>query len=191
MFKTIKESVDCARHYRDQRKTWRSARTVGELAQRGAAWARGELGAHPSGYDVPDPETKVLLPCLARANEAGFFTYQSQPGGVWHEDGQTVEARAFVNGFLERDRLDSFRAVMASGGMLVLDSLVHDEPLLRYSEWGEVGGQWRRRNESSLNHVSGEARAALADAADLTVIDTRWGRNDALWACLDDWAAVR
>lgn len=191
MFRAIKEGLDWARHDRSQRRQWRSARTLGELGQRGAAWARGDLGAHPSGYGVPAAETESLLPVLARANEAGFFTYQSQPGGTYVEDGQAVDSRAFVEGFLERDLLEPFRAVMGGRGLLVLDSLTHDEPLLRHSERGEAGGRWRARADGSLSHLSSRACAALADAADLTVIDLVWGRGPVLWACLDRWAAGR
>lgn len=175
-------------------KTWRGAQTVPELGRHGAAWCRGELGAHPSGYDVPDPETVPMLPVLARANDAGFFTYQSQQGGRFEEsvDGVT-EAKAFVQGFLERVELEEFRCHLESAGMLVLDSMVDDEPTLRYCdrEGAEVGGTWRARSESHLHHISSIARGSLADAADLYVLDVVWCRNDALWAALDRWAASR
>jgi hypothetical protein len=178
-------------YYRQQRRQWREAKSVDELGQCGAQWARGELGAHPGGYDVPDAETEPLLPVLARANAAGFFTYQSQPGGTFSEDEQLVETRAFVEGFLDRAKLHTFRAVMESAGMLVLDSLVHDEPLVRYSEWGEVGGRGKPRYDDSIRYVSGAASRAIADAADLVVIDVVWRREHALWDALDSWAASR
>jgi hypothetical protein len=188
MFDKIKGSLDDMRYYAGLRREWRRATTVPELAERGARWCRGELGAHPSGYDVPDAETSALLPVLARANEAGFFTYQSQPGGVFHEDGQTVRTRAFVDGFLERERVEGFRAVMGASGLLVLDSLAHDEPTVFYEHAGMVGGRWKERREGYLDHISDAARRSLADAADLTVIDTCWAREELLWTALDSWS---
>lgn len=189
----LKEAWEWSKHYRDQRRQWREAQTVRELGERGARWARGELGAHPSGYDVPDPETVPMLPVLARANEAGFFTYQSQQGGRFEEgaDG-VVEAKAWVQGYLERSELEEFRRHLEGAGMLVLDSMTDDEPTVRYLDREEeVGGTWRARRDDSLSHVSSAACDALADAADLYVLDVVWCRNDALWIALDGWAASR
>lgn len=185
----IREGIDEARYYRGQRREWMSARSLPELGERGARWAAGKLGAHPGGYDVPAPETEALLPVIQRANEAGFFTYQSQPGGEWDTPDGHEEARAFVEGFLERSALEGFRRHMEGAGMLVLDSMAHDEPLVRYNGSDECGGRWRARADGSMNHISSAARASLASAADLTVIDTEWGRNDVLWPALDSWAA--
>lgn len=186
----LKETLEWSRHYRRQRKIWREANTVAELAERGARWCEGTLGAHPGGYDIPAPETKVLLPVLQRANKAGFFTHQSQPGGAWDTHEGHVEHRAFVEGFLERDLLEGFRQHLEGAGMLVLDSMTHDEPLVRY-DGDEVGGRWKARTDSFISHVSSKACNALADAADLSVIDTVWARSDALWDALDRWAASR
>lgn len=165
-----------------------------ELGRYGAAWCRGELGVHPSGYDVPDPETVPMLPVLAHANDAGFFTYQSQQGGRFEEgpDG-VVEAKAFVQGFLERADLEEFRSYLEGAGMVVMDSMTNDEPTLRYldREGAEIGGTWRARSEDSMYNISSAARDVLADAADLYVLDVVWCRNDALWAALDRWAASR
>lgn len=193
IFEKIRQGIDEARYYRQQRAHWRQARTVSELGERGARWARGELGAHPNGYDVPDPETVPMLPVLARANDAGFFTYQSQQGGRFEEgpDG-LVETKAWVQGYLERSALQEFRRHLEGAGMLVLDSMIDDEPTVRYLDREEeVGGTWRARRDDSLSHVSSAACNALADAADLYVLDVVWCRNDALWQALDEWSASR
>lgn len=191
---TVREVLGRVRYHWEGRKAWREAQTVPELGRYGAAWCRGELGTHPSGYDVPDPETVPMLPVLARANDAGFFTYQSQQGGRFEEgaDG-VVEAKAFVQGYLERADLEEFRRHLEGAGMLVLDSMTNDEPTLRYcdNDWGEVGGTWCARHDDSLNHVSSAACDSLADAADLYVLDVVWCRKDALWIALDEWAASR
>lgn len=185
----LKESLDWARHYRELRRRWREATTVQELGERGAAWARGELGAHPSGYDVPDAETEPLLPLLARVNAAGFFTHQSQPGGRWEIDGVLAEQRAFVSGYLARADLPEFRRHLEGAGMLVLDTLTHDEPLSK--EDGEVvtGGRWTTNH--ALSHISSAAQRDLDDAANLDVIDLVWCRENALWDALEAWVASR
>lgn len=190
MFGKIKESFSDMRYYAGLRREWRRATTVPELGERGAAWCRGELGAHPYGYDTPMLETKTLLPVLQRANEAGLFTYQSQPGGAWDTNEGHVEQRAFVEGFLERDQLEGFRQCLESAGMLVLDSLAHDEPLVRYDGEDEVGGRNVARIDGYMNHISSAARRSLRDAADLSVIDLVWGRERALWDALDRWVAA-
>lgn len=181
--------VDDLRYYAGLRREWRRARTLPELSERGARWARGELGAHPSGYDVPDRETTSLLPYLARANEAGFFTDQSQPGGRWWINGVLVEQRAFVSGYLARTDLLEFRRHLEGAGMLVLDSLVHHEPLTKEDGVVVTGGRWT--TETMLQHVSSAALRDLDQAAMLDVIDTTWGREMTLWQALDAWSASR
>lgn len=117
----LKETWEDAKYYWGQRRDWRQAQNLDDLALRSARWARGELGSHPSGYDVPDPETTPLLPSLARVNAAGLFTHQSQPGGRWEINGVMVEQRAFVSGYLARVDMLEFRRHLEGAGMLVLD----------------------------------------------------------------------
>lgn len=185
----LKEAWEWSKHYRAQRRRWLEASSVEQLALRGSQWARGELGAHPGGYDIPAAETESLLPVLARANEAGFFTHQSQPGGRWDEDGVIAEQRAFVSGYLARVDLLEFRRYLEGAGMLVLDSLTHDEPLSK--EDGEVvtGGRWTTTN--IFSHISSAAQHDLDKAANLDVIDTVWCRERALWDALEAWASSR
>lgn len=183
--------MEWSRHYRRQRKIWREATSVEELAERGARWCAGELGAHPYGYDVPDAETCQLLPVLAHANRAGFFTFQSQPGGIWEAPGEHIEQRAFVSGYLSRVDMLSFREHLEGAGMLVLDSLVHDEPLTKVNGEVVTGGNWKPRVEDDFQHISAAAHRDLSKAASLEVIDLVWGRGDALWNALERWAATR
>jgi hypothetical protein len=185
----LKETLNRATHYWANRRQWREATTVQELGERGAAWARGELPAHPGGYDVPDPETESLLPILARANAAGLFTHQSQPGGRWEINGVLVEQRAFVSGFLARDELPEFRRHLEGAGMLVLDGLLHEEPLSKEDGVVVTGGRWT--NDYCLMHLSSAAHRNLDDAADLDVIDLVWCRENALWDALEGWMASR
>jgi hypothetical protein len=185
----LKETLDWAKHYRQQRRRWREARSVEELGQRGAEWMRGELGAHPGGYDVPAAETEPLRPVLARANAAGFFTDQSQPGGRWVEHVGLVEQRAFVSGFLARDDLLEFRRHLEGAGMLVLDSMTHDEPLSKEDGVVVTSGRWKVCRDFS--HISSAASRDLDQAACLDVIDVVWCRENALWDALDGWAASR
>lgn len=189
----IRYALDVAvgdrRYYAGLRREWRRARTLPELGERGARWARGELGSHPSGYDVPDHETTSLLPYLARANEAGFFTEQSQPGGRWWINDTLVEQRACVSGYLARAELLEFRRHLEGAGMLVLDSLIHHEPLTKEDGVVVTSGRWT--TDIMLQHVSSAARHDLGQAALLDVIDTTWGREMTLWQALDAWSASR
>jgi hypothetical protein len=141
------------------------------------------------GYDDPDPETTPLLPVLARANAAGFFTYGSQPGGEWDDEEGHVKQRAFVEGYLERSRVEEFRSYLEGAGLLVLDGLTHDEPLTCVDGQVVTGGRWVSRIDDLMTGLSSSARQELADAASLDVIDLVWGRKDTLWNALDAWAA--
>jgi hypothetical protein len=185
----LKEAWEWSKHYREQRRRWREAQSIEELGQRGAEWMRGELGAHPGGYDVPAAETESLRPVLARANTAGFFTDQSQPGGRWDENGVLAEQRAFVSGFLSRDDLLEFRRHLEGAGMLVLDSMTHDEPLSKEDGVVVTSGRWKVCRDFS--HISSAASRDLDRAACLDVIDVVWCRERALWDALEGWAASR
>lgn len=186
----LKEAWEWSRHYREQRRRWREAQTVEQLGRLGAAWARGELGAHPFGYDVPDPETEPLRPVLALANEAGFFTYQSQPGGRWEEPEGVWEQRAFVDGYLARSELLRFREYLEGAGMVVLDSMPCDEVLTRLNGEPQTSGSVEGRADSWFTHISSAARSDMADAADLFVYDPVWCRENALWTALEAWGCV-
>lgn len=186
---SLRETWEWSKHYRAQRRRWLEAASVEELGVRGAEWMRGELGAHPGGYDVPAAETESLRPVLARANAAGFFTDQSQPGGRWDENGVIAEQRAFVSGFLARSELLEFRRHLEGAGMLVLDSLTHDEPLSKEDGVVVTSGRWTIKRDFS--HISSAADRDLDRAACLDVIDVVWCREDALWDALGGWAASR
>ncbi len=187
-----REAWNWYRLKRSERMIWVAATTVQELGERGAAWCREDLYAHPMGYDVPEAETQSILPMLERANAAGFFTIQSQPGGCWVEDGVLWEQRAFVQGYLDRDRLEEFRRHLEGAGMLVLDSFGADIVVTR--ENGEMAtsfsGGWDRP-DNYLNGLSRQAFRAIADAASLTVVDMKWHRDSMLWEALDCWSVAR
>lgn len=183
----LKEAWADVKYRWGQYRDWRQARSLDDLALRSAKWARGELGSHPSGYDVPDPETVPLLSMLARVNTAGFFTHQSQPGGRWETNGVVVEQRAYVSGYLARVDMLEFRRHLEGAGMLVLDSLLHDEPLSKEDGVVVTGGRWTTDN--CLPYISSAAQHDLDNAANLDVIDTVWCRERALWDALEGWAA--
>ncbi|WP_331720260.1 hypothetical protein OG985_49985 (plasmid) [Streptomyces sp. NBC_00289] len=85
---------------RSDRRSWRSARTIGDLGELMALWLEGKIASRP-GYQPrhgPDDETAHLVPTLAALCRAGYVTTQSQPGfagtgaaGLWWEQRAAVE----------------------------------------------------------------------------------------------------
>ena len=60
------------RKSRADRRLWRQAESLPELADLMARWLEGELSMWPGYDDWPDEETAELIPVLARANRAGL-----------------------------------------------------------------------------------------------------------------------
>lgn len=186
---------------RRDRRAWRSATTVTDLGQLTARWLEGDLktmaGCVPN--TGPDDETATLIPTLAAANRAGFLTDCSQPGldGTGH-DGARWQQRAAVTGFIaDPDLLDGIRYAAANAGLIVIihrpgDPVGEAAPgyavvTLRdgrpYTAFGE------RIQPGTINATwpgtSATARRAVAAAAQVTLVDPHYGRDDRLWPLLD------
>jgi hypothetical protein len=174
---------------REDRRAWSSTRTVPEVGRKTARWLSGELGYHPNGYDVPDPETEELTPTLIAANMAGFATYNSQPGGRWEEESGVWRQRAFVDGWLEPELFPDFCGAFCAQGLFVANGGA-DIDLTTCNGEATTGGAGLRRRDYGLCLPRGAARAAKK-AFFVLVVDEVWERNDLLWQILDDWAATQ
>ncbi|MEU9611869.1 hypothetical protein AB0D56_09990 [Streptomyces sp. NPDC048209] len=183
-------------------RAWQSANTVADLGQLTARWLEGDIKTM-IGYvpnTPPDDETAAIAPTLAAANRAGFLTDCSQPGldGTGH-DGARWQQRAAVTGFIaDPDLLERIRYAAADAGLIVVIHHPGDPEgwcipgyavvTLRagtaYTAFGE------RADLDSLNDswsgISPVACLAVAAAAQVTLADPLFGRNDLLWPLLDD-----
>jgi len=186
--------------HRECMRRWAQAKTIADLGQLGALWLEGAIPSQP-GYEQmcgPDPETANLVPVLARLNRAGFFTCGSQPGVM----GDHWQQRAAVDGFIsDPDLFASIVAAMAARAddvaglwMIRYDSPSRwrndyrsARPVTQYADedYTWFGARLSRR---CLRFLYGETGAldALYGAWQVTVIDEVWGRDDELWAALDE-----
>ncbi|MFD9223786.1 DUF6919 domain-containing protein [Streptomyces sp. NPDC060064] len=183
---------------RADRKRWQSARTLADLGQLMAAWLEGDIKSWP-GYQPnygPDPETAELIPVLARLNRAGYLTDSSQPGADETIDGHHWKQRAAVTGLIDdEDLIEDLGAAAIDAGLLVLihrpaPSLTLDgytvtrldgQPHTTFGDYvstRDLRAMWPVINRQAVDAVAG--------AAQLTIIDPRWGSDDRLWRALDN-----
>ncbi|NUL14497.1 DUF6919 domain-containing protein [Streptomyces lunaelactis] len=183
---------------RADRKRWQSARTLADLGQHLAAWLEGDIKSWP-GYQPnygPDVETAELIPVLARLNRAGYITDSSQPGIDETEAGHHWRQRAAVTGFIDdEDLLEDLSAAAIDAGLLVL--IHRPEPSITLDGYRVTrldgqphtvfGGYVSLRDLRCMWPViNRQAFGALAGAAQLTIVDPRWGSDDRLWRALDN-----
>lgn len=187
------------RRIRADRKRWAQARTLPELGELMARWLEGDLALWPGyqpGYG-PDDETTDLIPVLARVNRAGFVTDSSQPaldgpgfgGRRWRQ-------RAAVCGLVGDEQMLFALAQVAEAHrltILVRTAVEHScRPGVTVTKvdgesYTGFGDQLSRRQ---LRHMwRGVSRPALDEIAaawQVTLVDPEYGRNDRLWAALDE-----
>lgn len=60
-------------------QVWGHPETLEEIGQLFAGFCRGKVASLPWSEDAPAPETTVISEHLARLNELGFLTINSQP----------------------------------------------------------------------------------------------------------------
>lgn len=184
---------------------WRQAATLKGLGELTALWLEGAIQCNP-GYSAsgPDSETEELVPVLAAINRAGFVTINSQPG----EDGAGYRQRATVCGFCEEPTAMRIYRGLVETDLLVLayppgpeDNGMRQVPVTIWTDEDGPGHEYQELcpngvliNTWTAGHVPSEhiadmygqvldsrAIAALEDAWQVEVVDTRWGRNDLLW----------
>lgn len=192
---------------RDERKTWRAARTLQDLCNLTIRWLQGDLKTQPGYYgavDIDDPD--VMRDALVALNRAGFLTRGSQEGtdqqglgasDIWH----WVQVAA-VEGLATPATVARLRAALhdtpysieshprrrgwwadspAVDVTWVRDHDNPDDPLRPYTCFGGFG---RRSDiEFQLQGAGQEAVDEAADALQVVIWDPQPGRNT-LWGDL-------
>ncbi|WP_370153306.1 hypothetical protein [Streptacidiphilus sp. EB129] len=180
---------------RSERRLWRSAATVQDLADLMARWLEGDIGSQP-GYQPrcgPDPETADLIETLAACNRAGYLTIGSQPGLITDD----VRQRAGVEGFTTDVRLMCRMSRLAeSAGLLTalhvngksfetadgyIVTLDQGRPFTTFGrplDHGDLALILRGCHPAAVDAVTG--------AYQFAVVDPEYGRSDRLQALLDE-----
>lgn len=195
--------------YEADYEVWQEARTVRELAWLAADWLDGTCTYLPAYLAVnPDRETVPLLPCLLRANRAGYFTDSSQPGTDGFEgiDGIVRHQRAFVSGRAEPDVADRLGRAFGDDARFIYLARAEASSPARYDEDTTPVTVRERGDGSELRDVTTVAGTyitrdhvqalyayelhpaaveAICDAYQITIIDTEYGAHDRLWETLD------
>jgi hypothetical protein len=184
-------------------RRWRSARSLGALAELTALWLEGEIGYHPALGPSPGPdgETAPLVPALAVLCRAGYLTTASR--SALPRDAGGWEQRAAVHGFAGPETvLRAADAAMAAGLHVVT------VPPGQQAARGDAVTVTRRRGvpvtsfsplQAGLirSPLTGwglchpDAVAALCGAWQVTVADPDWDRGWLLWQRLQAALAPR
>jgi hypothetical protein len=180
----------------DDLAVWSTARSLTDLGELTAQFLEGKLSQTPSNWGPPDPETTALVPVLAATNRAGFVTDMSQPGQPAGEDGW--EQRADVSGFAGDEAFVRLMAAAAGSDLIITAARAGHEdsgPLYCITRQGKRENTWDGGAETrkSLRNGYGQfcdpqVADALCAAWQVTLIDPEWGRNDVLWAVLEQFA---
>jgi len=169
---------------RKDRHAWASATSIADLGHLTACWLEGSIKHQPGYLDTkPAPETRTLIPTLARLNRAGFLTTDSQPG---HRDAAS-EQRAAVHGFIADQRLFArLRSAVNGAGLLVATGRQVAVTTVRGEEFTWFGGTIPQRDLEFLwgSTVGSSAFAELRRARQVAFIDPSYGDSDRLWQTL-------
>ena len=183
---------------RDKRR-WRSAAGLHDLGSLVASWLIGDIASQP-GYQPncgPEEETQHLIPVLVAVNRLGYVTDSSQPGFAGYGyDHHWWEQRAAVSGLVDDPQLrDRLVAAAELAGLTVVQ---HDMRPRRHAEGvpvtrslGHVYTAFGRflpvrdlRTIWPPQIIGRRAFDKVTGAWQLTLIDPKWGRDDALWEAL-------
>lgn len=102
------------------RQVWGHPETIEEIGQLFANFCRGKVASLPWSEDAPAPETGVISEHLARLNELGFLTINSQPAVNGAPSNDLVHGWGPSNGYVYQkvcrmvDLLGSCHALMSS-----------------------------------------------------------------------------
>lgn len=198
-----------ARMSRADRRAWRTARTLEDLGRLGALWLEGELGSQPAWRAGPDNETLPLVPVLAAANRAGFYTMASSPADdTTGSDGVRWRQRAAVEGFADAGLARRLHDAARAAGLISVTLCPDGRPGKGWDRAFEVGvterdgdrytwfSQHLSRREIRSRRVGWgicrrAAVKALCGAWQVALIDPEWGRPDVLWRVLEDAVTAR
>jgi hypothetical protein len=172
------------------RERWAPCRNIAELAAVSAAYLEGKVGSQPAyqpGAGVDD-ETLPIVPALAAANRAGFYTTSSQPGMY---DG--FEQNAYVCGFAaDYDTVSLLDNLAAEAGL-------HFRVRRAHSPWDLTNRgrlHWGVESPGNIESFYGEvcsdaAVEALLNAYQVVIEDPEAGRDDRVWPLLNEFTNRR
>jgi hypothetical protein len=179
---------------RSERRLWRSARTVQDLADLTARWLAGDIGSQPNYQPRygPEPETAELIGTLAACNLTGYLTTDSQPGLL----DEYTQQRAAVQGFTADLRLlRRLEALAEATGLLMAVHLSSAPgPINGFTVTVDQGTPFTwfgRHLDSDLlswmwRDCDPAAVTAVIASHQVTLVDPEYGRNDLLWSVLDE-----
>lgn len=170
----------------EQRARWMQAKSVRGLGRTCALYLEGHIPSQPAyqpNWGI-DEETQPLVPVLARANRAGFYTHNSQPARhpAYHEQ------NAWVDGFADRHTADRLYFLLCGSGLSYRFYRTRDRCTL--VERGKVGSRpYKERDiRDFFQDCHPDAIEALVDAVQIVIEDPVPGRDDRLWPLLDRFA---
>lgn len=171
----------------EDRERWAPCRTIGDLADASADYLEGKVGSQPAYQPSTgvDDETLPIVPALAAANRAGFYTTSSQPGTY---DG--FEQNAYVCGFAaDYDTVSLLDGLAAEAGL-------HFRVRRAQSPWDLTNRgrlHWGVESAGNIESFYGEvcsdaAVDALLVAYQVVIEDPEAGRDDRVWPLLTQFA---
>ena len=100
---------------------WKQIKNFKELQDCMVKYLNGEYKRNPWSCDTIDSETAPTVQCLVEINKSGFVTVVSQPGvnTIW-ADLSEEHQRAFISGFILKDRCDRFIESLLGVGKVVI-----------------------------------------------------------------------
>lgn len=173
----------------DQRERWQAARSVRALGRTCALYLEGHIPSQPAyqpGWGI-DQETRDLVPVLARANRAGFYTTNSQP--ALHPG--YPDLNAWVVGFADELTAQQLYRLLCGSGLSY--RLYRTRRRYVLAERGKVGSRPLKDREIRLFYDDCHPIAveALVDAVQVHIEDPTPGRDDRLWPLLSAYADGR
>ncbi|MCA9001435.1 MAG: hypothetical protein KDB61_05900 [Planctomycetes bacterium] len=174
---------------------WQKATSYRELCLLAVEFLDGDLPAFP-GWMAPDidEETDPWVPQLVAANQRGFLTTASQPGGCppLSHDALPWRQRAFVVGFAPAGLVEELRGQVKGTRLSLFDfesSAAGGEPIGVLQQGPReslfVGtGEGPAELAIFAEFVSPAALRELAETRYLCLVDPEWGRDDLLWPIL-------
>lgn len=172
---------------RQDRPRWAAARNRADLGLLTALWLDGRIDSQPAYYgkvDVDEDLAPGMTDTLIRLNEAGFLTQNSQAGS------EVYQQQASVNGFASPEMADRLRQLANDE---VRCTVLPPRGRFRRGQWDHDAQCTWHVTASEIAHMyegaGAEAIDDLVNSSQVTVYDTRIGRND-LWPALDSVVAT-
>lgn len=173
----------------EELQRWRGAQTLENLGELTALWLEGNGLSPWNGWQPPDPETRAIATCLARANHRGFITEFSQPAVLdkgWAQ-------RAAVCGYCTRSIAERIASLSARADFIVIVMLAKEPTNFEVAITRTMGRTHTilpgtsppADDEWLCSWLSPDLIVELSDSYFVSAVDPVWGRQDALWEALD------